>query len=60
MYKVIKRDGSIAEFDIAKISGALKKAFLALGKPCTQNDIDFLALRVTADFEGKRGIKPYV
>ncbi len=53
MYKVIKRDGSIAEFDIAKISGALKKAFLALGKPCTQNDIDFLALRVTADFEGK-------
>lgn len=53
MYKVIKRDGSIAEFDISKISGALKKAFLALDKPCTQNDIDFLALRVTADFDGK-------
>ena len=33
MYKVIKRDGSVAEFDIAKISGAIAKAFGALNKP---------------------------
>ena len=53
MYKVIKRDGSVAEFDIAKISGAIAKAFGALNKPCDPNDIDFLALKVTADFEDK-------
>ena len=53
MYKVIKRDGSVAEFDIAKISGAIAKAFDALNKPCDPNDIDFIALKVTADFEDK-------
>ena len=53
MYKVIKRDGSVAEFDIAKISGAIAKAFGALNKPCDSNDIDFIALKVTADFEDK-------
>lgn len=29
MYKVMKRDGTIAEFDIAKISKAITKAFEA-------------------------------
>ena len=53
MYKVIKRDGSVAEFDIAKISGAIAKAFGALNKPCDPHDIDFIALKVTADFEDK-------
>ena len=53
MYKVIKRDGSVAEFYIAKISGAIAKAFGALNKPCDSNDIDFIALKVTADFEDK-------
>lgn len=53
MYRVIKRDGSVAEFDIAKISGAIAKAFGALNKPCDSNDIDFIALKVTADFEDK-------
>lgn len=53
MYKVIKRDGSVAEFDITKISGAIAKAFGALNKPCDPNDIDFIALKVTADFEDK-------
>ena len=32
MYEVQKRDGKIAEFDIAKISSAIAKAFDALGK----------------------------
>ena len=30
MYRVTKRDGTIAEFDIAKISAAITKAFDAL------------------------------
>ena len=53
MYQVIKRDGQIAEFDIAKISAAITKAFEANDKQYNPNIIDLLALRVTADFEGK-------
>lgn len=33
MYQVIKRDGKISEFDIAKISNAIQKAFDAGGTP---------------------------
>ena len=29
MYQVVKRDGQIADFDIAKISAAITKAFEA-------------------------------
>ncbi len=50
MYKIIKRDGKIAEFDIAKIADAMKKAFEATETEYTDNIIDFLALKVTADF----------
>ena len=46
MYKVIKRDGSVAEFDIAKISGAIAKAFGALNKPCDPNDIDLSLIHI--------------
>jgi anaerobic ribonucleoside-triphosphate reductase len=53
MYQVIKRNGITAAFDIAKISSAIQKAFDALEKKYTDNVIDFLALKVTADFEGK-------
>lgn len=53
MYQVIKRDGNIAEFDISKIGGAIKKAFDANGKQYHPSIIDFLALQVTADFEPK-------
>ena len=53
MYQVIKRDGQIAEFDIFKISAAIKKAFEANDKQFNDNIIDLLALRVTADFEPK-------
>ena len=53
MYQVIKRDGQIAEFDISKISAAIKKAFEANDKQYNDNIIDLLALRVTADFEPK-------
>lgn len=53
MYKVIKRDSKIADFDINKISVAITKAFDALEKQYNPNIIDFLALKVTADFEPK-------
>ena len=53
MYKVVKRDGKQAEFDLSKISAAITKAFDAVEKQYTTNIIDFLALKVTADFEPK-------
>ncbi len=53
MYQVIKRDGKIAAFDISKISTAITQAFDATDKQYNPNIIDFLALKVTADFEPK-------
>ena len=53
MYTVLKRDGKIVEFDISKISGAIALAFEAQERNYTPNIIDFLALKVTADFEPK-------
>ena len=53
MYQVVKRDGAIAEFNIAKISLAITKAFDATGKEYNPDIIDLLALRVTADYQKK-------
>ena len=53
MYQVIKRDGSVADFDINKISAAIAKAFEAQGKETHPSIIDLIAIRVTADFDGK-------
>ena len=53
MYQVIKRDGEIVSFDLSKISAAIAKAFEATQKPYDQNVIDFIALKVTADFVNK-------
>ena len=53
MYQVIKRDGKITDFDIAKISHAITLAFEAQEKQYHPGVIDFLALKVTADFEPK-------
>ncbi|MBQ4069610.1 MAG: ribonucleoside triphosphate reductase [Lachnospiraceae bacterium] len=53
MYNVIKRDGKVADFDLAKISKAISMAFDSLNKEYNDNIIDFLALKVTADFEPK-------
>ncbi len=53
MYQVIKRDGKVSGFDIIKIADAIKKAFEACGKQYNDNIIDFLALKVTANFEPK-------
>ena len=53
MYKVIKRDGHTAEFNISRISNAIMKAFDATGIPYTPDVIDLLSLQVTADYAGK-------
>ena len=53
MYRVNKRDGKIVEFDIAKISDAITKAFEACERQYNDNIVDFLALKVTSDFEPK-------
>ena len=53
MYQVVKRDGKTASFNISKISAAITKAFEACDKQYNPNIIDFLALKVTADFEPK-------
>ncbi len=53
MIYVIKRDGQKADFNITKINDAIVKAFVACEKQYTQDIIDLLALRVTADFEEK-------
>ncbi len=53
MYQVIKRDGKINDFDITKIAQAIKKAFDAQGKDYNTSVIDFIALKVTSDFQSK-------
>ena len=53
MYQVIKRDGKIVDFDLAKISSVIIKAFEAQDKQYHPSIIDLLALKVTADFEPK-------
>ena len=53
MYRVEKRDGRIVDFDINKIAAAMKKAFEATDTNYDDSVIDFLALKVTADFQSK-------
>ena len=53
MYLVQKREGKNVDFDLTKISNAIKMAFEAQEKQYNQSIIDFLALKVTADFEPK-------
>ena len=53
MYNVVKRNGKVVEFDISKISEAIARAFEAQEKEYNPNIIDFLSLKVTADFEPK-------
>ena len=50
MYQVVKRDGKIVEFDITKIAEAIKKAFEATKTDFNDSIIDFLALKVSAEF----------
>ena len=53
MYKVRKRNGKIVSFDLGKIRKAIKKAFEACDCNYDDDILDFLALKVSADFENK-------
>ena len=53
MYQVLKRNGKIVDFDIARISSAVRLAFEAQEKNYHPAVIDLIALKVTADFEPK-------
>ena len=53
MYQVVKRNNKVVDFDLSKIAAAIRKAFDAQSKQYNDNVIDFLALKVTADFEPK-------
>ena len=53
MYNVVKRDGKVVGFDLHKIRDAITKAFDACQKQYNSDTVDFLALKVTADFEQK-------
>ena len=35
MYKIVKRDGKIVDFDLSKIAGAIEKAFVAQNEGLT-------------------------
>ena len=53
MYKVVKRDGKLVDFDVKKISGAIEKAFNAVGREHHPSVLELLVLRTCADFEQK-------
>ncbi|MDO5423848.1 MAG: ribonucleoside triphosphate reductase [Eubacteriales bacterium] len=53
MFNVVKRDGSVAGFDLNKINGAIEKAFDATQKDFNSDMIELLGLRVTSDFQPK-------
>ena len=51
MYRVVKRDGRVVDFELPKIANAMKKAFEATNTNYNDSVIDFLAVMVTADFQ---------
>ena len=53
MYQVVKRDGKTVDFNLDKIKNAIVMAFDACNKQYHPDTIDFLVLKVTADFEPK-------
>ncbi|MDD3338609.1 MAG: ribonucleoside triphosphate reductase [Lachnospiraceae bacterium] len=53
MFTVVKRDGAKVDFEMPKITDAIGKAFEANQKQFSQDMLDVLGLRVTADFQKK-------
>lgn len=53
MIQVVKRDGKLVDFDISKIASVIKRAFHSIPVETDDNIIDFLALKVSADFQNK-------
>jgi len=53
MYKVRKRNSKVVSFDLNKITEVIKRAFEAENTNYNDDIIDFLALKVTAEFAPK-------
>ncbi len=53
MLQVIKRDNERVDFTLNKISDAIMKAFVATEMSYSNDIVDLLSLRVSADFQGK-------
>ncbi len=53
LFQVIKRDGERVDFTLTKINDAIMKAFTATQMQYSNDIVDLLALRVSADFQGK-------
>lgn len=53
MLQVIKRNGETTDFTLTKISDAIIKAFRATDVQYSNDVVDLLTLRVTADFQSK-------
>ncbi|MCQ2456578.1 MAG: ribonucleoside triphosphate reductase [Clostridia bacterium] len=53
MYSVVKRNGSVVDFNLTKIKNAIIKAFDACEMEYHPDGIDFLVLKVMSDFEPK-------
>lgn len=51
--KVIKRTGKIDDFQVTKVKKAIEKAFTATETGFSEDMLDMLSLRVTADFQSK-------
>lgn len=51
--KVIKRNGKVGDFEIRKIKTAIEKAFKATEVAYSDDMLDMLSLRVTADFQSR-------
>lgn len=52
-FKIKKRDGRVANFNLSKITKAIEKAFESQNKPYTPEITELLALRAVSDFTGK-------
>ena len=53
MFRVLKRNNEEVSFDITKIQTAIERAFEAVNRQYSNDIIELLALRVTANFEPK-------
>lgn len=53
MYQVIKRDGRVVDFNASKIKNAIEKAFISTKQEYTNDILDLITLRTTADFSKK-------
>jgi ribonucleoside-triphosphate reductase len=53
MMQIVKRDGSIVEFDLSKISKAIEKAFVSQNREYNSQILDILAMNAVSDVEKK-------